>query len=296
MGFKAPITITEALGNIQTRKYLLPSIQRELVWGPDRIIALFDSLMRGYPIGSFLFWKVKDDQKSEFQYYEFIREYHEKDNKHNPKANIAGIGEITAILDGQQRLEALYIGLKGSYANKLPRKRWGDSTSFPKKELYLNLLNEADDFDLKYDFHFLTKEESEVRDEKTLWFKVGKILDFGASEPAQIWAYLVESGLAQSKYAGQTLFKLHDVIHKSPIINYFEDEEQDLDKVLQIFVRVNSQGVSLSYSDLLLSIATSQWKEIDAREEILGFVDEINDIKYNQVSHKFKLYYERRSL
>lgn len=279
MGFKTPITITEALDNIQTRRYLLPSIQRELVWGPDRITVLFDSLMRGYPIGSFLFWKVKDDQKNEFQFYEFIREYHEKDNKHNPKANISGTGEITGILDGQQRLEALYIGLKGSYANKLPRKRWNESASFPKRELYLNLLSEADNFDLKYDFRFLTKEEVNSVDEKTRWFKVGKILEFGASDPSKIWTYLVENGLAQSVFAGQTLFKLHEVIHKALIINYFEDEEQDLDKVLQIFVRVNSQGVSLSYSDLLLSIATSQWKEVDAREEILSFVDEINNIK-----------------
>ena len=39
--------------------YFLPAIQREYVWSPDQIIQLFDSLMRNYPIGSFLFWELQ---------------------------------------------------------------------------------------------------------------------------------------------------------------------------------------------------------------------------------------------
>lgn len=279
MAFKTPITIKEAVNNIHARKYLLPSIQRELVWDVDQITKLFDSLMRDYPIGSFLFWKVEGSQKNNFQFYEFIRKYHQKDTKHNPKASVDGEGEITAILDGQQRLTSLYLGLKGSYAYKLPRKRWSDPTAYPERELYLNLLSESKEFDMKYDFRFLTKEESDYRDDQTYWFKVGKILDFSPDDPSEIYAYLVSNGLATNKYAGQCLFKLHKIIHTDRVINYFEEEEQDLDKVLRIFVRINSGGTPLSYSDLLLSIATSQWEHKDAREEILKFVDEINNIR-----------------
>ncbi|MFC1906755.1 DUF262 domain-containing protein [Chloroflexota bacterium] len=279
MPFKTPITIKEAVNSIHGRKYLLPSIQRELVWDVDQITALFDSLMRDYPIGSFLFWKVDGDQKNNFQFYEFIREYHEVNSKHNPKASVDGLGEITAVLDGQQRLTALYLGMMGSYAYKLPRRRWNDSSAFPKRALYLNLLSESEEYDMKYEFKFLTREESEHRDESTYWFKVGKILEFDAGDPSQIWAFLVTEELSGSKEAGQNLFKLHKIIHTDPIINYFEEEEQDLDKVLRIFVRINSGGTPLSYSDLLLSIATSQWQERDARDEILNFVDEINNIR-----------------
>lgn len=279
MAFKTPITIKEAVNNIHARKYLLPSIQRELVWDVDQITKLFDSLMRDYPIGSFLFWKVEGSQKNSFQFYEFIRKYHQKDSKHNPKASVDGEGEITAILDGQQRLTSLYIGLKGSYAYKLPHKRWSDPTAYPERELYLNLLSESKEFDMKYDFRFLTKEESDYKDDQTYWFKVGKILDFRPDDPSEIYDYLVNNGLATNKYAGQCLFKLHKVIHTDPVINYFEEGEQDLDKVLRIFVRINSGGTPLSYSDLLLSIATSQWEHRDAREEILKFVDELNNIR-----------------
>ena len=58
MGFETPITISKAIGEIQSNKYLLPAIQREFVWSAEQIESLFDSLLRGYPIGSFLFWKV----------------------------------------------------------------------------------------------------------------------------------------------------------------------------------------------------------------------------------------------
>jgi len=62
------------------------------------------------------------------------------------------------------------------------------------------------------------------------------------------------------------------------VISYFLEEDQELDKVLQIFIRINSGGTKLSYSDLLLSIATAQWEEKDAREVIHEFVDDINSI------------------
>src|SRR5690606_31515763 len=52
--------------------------------------------------------------------------------------------------------------------------------------------------------------------------------------------------------------------------------DQDPDKVLEIFVRVNSGGTTLSYSDLLLSMATNQWRELDAREEVRSLVRDLN--------------------
>lgn len=61
-------------------------------------------------------------------------------------------------------------------------------------------------------------------------------------------------------------------------ISYYLEESTELDKVLNIFIRVNSGGTTLSYSDLLLSFATAQWQEKDAREELNKFVDEVNMI------------------
>lgn len=281
MPFETPITIKESIDNVHKKKYLLPSIQRELVWKTLQIERLFDSLMRDYPIGSFLFWRVERQRSKDYQFYEFIRDYHEQDNRHNPKADISGDDDIVAILDGQQRLTALYVGLKGTYAYKLRYARIADKSSFPARMLYLNLLKKSDDMDLEYDFQFLTDEEAKQNDENTFWFKVGGILDM--QKQFEVNKYLIKNRLLsldeeKAQFANETLFDLHSVIHEKRLINYYLEKDQDLDKVLNIFIRVNSGGTQLSYSDLLLSIATAQFEEKDAREEIIGFVDEINTI------------------
>ena len=84
------------------------------------------------------------------------------------------------------------------------------------------------------------------------------------------------AGLGEHDKAYYTLDRLHEVIHRENLINYFEEEDQDLDKVLSIFIRVNSGGTVLSHSDMLLSIATAQWRDLDAREVIHSFVDDLN--------------------
>ncbi|MCZ9313283.1 MAG: hypothetical protein O0V67_07880 [Methanocorpusculum sp.] len=82
----------------------------------------------------------------------------------------------------------------------------------------------------------------------------------------------------QCEYAQDVLSRLYNVIHTQPSITYYKEKSVELDKVLNIFIRVNSGGTILSYSDLLLSIATVQWENYDAREEITELVDEINAI------------------
>lgn len=282
MSFQTPITVKEAVDKIHAKRYLLPAIQREVVWEVDQITRLFDSLMRDYPIGSFLFWHVEKKNTSRYQFYEFVRDYHEKDNPHNPKANVSGEDDVTGILDGQQRLTSLYIGLRGSYAFKEPRKHWNNPQAFPKRRLYLNLLSpkkNGDQTDMIYDFAFLADEISQLNDEDTFWFKVGNILNL--KEQWEVNDYLISKGLTQgsqeqARFANRTLFKLWSVVHENKIINYFLEKDESLDKVLNIFIRVNSGGTILSYSDLLLSIATAQWQNRDAREVIMSFVDELN--------------------
>ena len=73
-------TIADALDGIQRRRYVLPAIQREFVWGTDRICALFDSLMRDYPISSLLYWSVGKENADEYRWYDFVLNYHELDS------------------------------------------------------------------------------------------------------------------------------------------------------------------------------------------------------------------------
>jgi len=281
MSFQTPLLIKDVITEIDKKNYLLPAIQREFIWTPDQIVGLFDSLMQDYPIGSFLFWKIDKDTRTKFQFYEFIRDYHERDNPHNPKANLSGSEATIAILDGQQRLTALYIGLKGSYAEKLPWKWWKSDDAFPKKRLYLNLLSKSQNTDFLYDFHLLTDDEAKKGDSATYWFRVGDILNY--KDLSQVLQYQIDNelttlGKEKSTLVNKTLTTLFEVVHRKPLINYYLETDQEIEKVLNIFIRVNKMGTPLSYSDLLLSIATAQWQERDAREVITAFVDEINEI------------------
>ena len=62
------------------------------------------------------------------------------------------------------------------------------------------------------------------------------------------------------------------------MISFYEEKDQNVDKVLDIFIRTNSGGTQLSHADLLMSVAVAAWKGRDAREEIHGLVDDLNEI------------------
>ena len=275
MAFQTPMTIKNAITCISKNEYVLPAIQREFVWNTDQITRLFDSLMRGYPIGSFLFWDVKKENCQDYKFYGFLADYHERDNRHNPHLDLTGENSITAILDGQQRLTALNIGLRGSYTERTKYKRPTTADAYPKKRLYLNLLEpiEGEDVELMYNLQFLTEEEAQNVIGKH-WFLVSQIQKF--EDLKEIFNYLRNNNIFESEFPQECLCKLYEVICKERLVNCFLEEDQELDKVLNIFIRVNSGGTVLNHSDLLLSIATAQWRNEDAREVVHDLVDDLN--------------------
>lgn len=282
MAYESPLTIADVITDISMNKYVLPAIQREFVWETSQIERLFDSVMQGYPFGAFLFWEFPSEKNNEYVFYTFLQNYYEKKKRHNSKINLAANKNAIAVLDGQQRLTALNIGLTGSYAYKMPHKQWKNDLAFPERKLYLNIVEPAKSETNKYQFSFLTEDEKQ-NDDKHFWFEVGKILNMSKiGDVMKFWANnIVTSQIytqEQSDFANDTLSQLYNTIHTQPSISYYKVKSPELDRVLQIFVRVNSGGTVLSYSDLLLSIATAQWKNLDARKEITEFVDYINEL------------------
>ncbi|EAU41320.1 hypothetical protein FP2506_01095 [Fulvimarina pelagi HTCC2506] len=272
-------TIKDTLESIRDKRFALPAIQREFVWRPDQICRLFDSIMQGYPFGTFLYWRVEQESADEYQFYQFMRDYHEKDHAHCDRLEDRPAGPLTAVLDGQQRLTALNIGIRGSMALKLPGKWWTNSSAFPKRKLYLNLLSgaEVDEAGARYDFAFRIEEDDTKDTGGACWFRVGKILEMKSGPEMLKWL----NGRVPPENlndAFETLDRLHRVVHSDKLVAFYEEKSQELDRVLNIFIRLNSGGTVLSYSDLLLSIATAQWSRYDAREEIHSLVDEINQI------------------
>lgn len=282
---EAPITIGEAVRSIVAQKYLLPSIQREFVWSGERTESLFDSLLRGYPVGSFLFWKVEASNSRKYRFYEFMQNWDEQKNRRLKPIEILDPRELIVILDGQQRLTSFTIGLVGYRAERMKYRRASSANAYPKKKLYLNLTapypaNEMG-LDRVYDFRFLTDAEV-AKNADIVWFPVSSVMDFAKGEADYDTGKLIRYTISKqlTDHGGEALTRLCDALLKTPTIHYFREDEQSLQTVLNIFVRLNSGGVPLSYSDLLLSIASAQWKT-DAREAVFGLVDDLNAIGYH---------------
>ncbi|GAA9856556.1 DUF262 domain-containing protein [Helicobacter pylori] len=266
-------------------RYFLPNIQREYVWlkkaDEKKIEQLFDSILRGYPIGSFLFWKLQkediaksdeqDENKLNFQLYQFITNYDER-KPHNEKIRIEQIrrDDLSIVLDGQQRLTSLYIGLKGTRTLRRKYAKKNNPNDYEEKRLYLNLKHQPnmDNPEDNYQFEFHAK--APTNDKNHFWFKVGDILELENG----VLNYAQEHGLKGN--ALDLLEKLKDAFCTKQLISFFEEKEKNLNKVLNIFIRVNSGGVKLSYSDLLMSILTASFSS-DIREKMNELVDALKD-------------------
>lgn len=286
-GFQAPITIHQAIDRVRKNEYLLPAFQREFVWSSDQIEKLFDSLMKGYPISSMLFWKVKGETKTDFRFYQFLKQYIQFHKTHNESTNTDQVNDFHAILDGQQRLTALFIGLCGSYAFKEYRRAYAYSEwSYPTRHLYLNISKtySEEESDREFIFSFIDKAISKEKDlfsdnENNKWFRVGRILSLHQDENYDLDDFAEEMEL--DKESKKMIKRLDKVVHTDLIINYYEEDDQKPDKAVNIFVRINSGGTYLSFSDILMSIAVANWKEKDARNEIYNLVDNIGSKGFN---------------
>jgi len=283
--YQSGLTIKDALEAVSKNHYVLPAIQREFVWKPEQICRLFDSLMQGYPFGTFLFWKVEPEKSSDFKFFGFVQNFHERDSAHCPELGTLPNRELTAVLDGQQRITALNIGLRGSMSIKEPNKWRTNPNAFPKRTLHVDLLAVRGDEDEgeAYRFRFMEAQKA-AADDKAMWYPVPDILTIPNVAKLSQWLYgkmAARSIAADSDVfnrASDVLHQLYQVVHVVPNLTFYTEKSQVLDRVLRIFIRMNSGGTVLSYSDLLLSIAVAQWSKLDARQEIHSLVDDINRI------------------
>ena len=247
--------------------FWLPNIQRPFVWSEEQICRLFDSILRQYPISTLLIWKTREN----VQHRKFIDNFKEVHRQHLSDFKVLGNEKKKClVLDGQQRLQSLYIGLCGSYNGK---------------ELYLDILSgeSAAPDDIRYKFKFI--------DPKTATFPHFRLKDivFSNDRPRVI-AERIEAK-ADRKLTDDEKDKIKD--HVDLIRETFLNESgigyQELDSidqptlyqtddVVEIFIRANSGGTQLGKSDLLFSLLTSSWD--DAGENMEELLDDINKQGY----------------
>ena len=112
--------LSSIVHEIERGSVKVPQFQRDFVWSKDKSARLLDSLLKGFPIGTFILWKTDEELRS-------IRNLGGVDLLPTPKGD-----SVQYVLDGQQRLTSLFATLKG-----LTVQRTGRTENF--REMYVDL-------------------------------------------------------------------------------------------------------------------------------------------------------------
>ena len=262
--------IVRALNDAESNGGLwLPNIQRPFVWSEEQIEKLFDSIMREYPISTLLVWRTREKVK----HRKFITDW--KDSLKVSDAYVMENADAKGmVLDGQQRLQSLIIGLAGSYNGK---------------ELHFDVLSgaKASPEDIRYRFRFLPATSAQWP-----WVKFKEVLkDMSrgrklAMEVAQEVSASAPAGLSDdhAKRVQKNIARAqHEFISDENISYQLLDGVDDpdaytIEDVVEIFIRANSGGTKLGKSDLLFSLLASEWALAD--EEMEELLEELNRTGY----------------
>lgn len=264
------ITIYEALQNIKDGKYVMPAFQRQYVWSMEQIEKLWDSILLDYPIATFLFWHVDDDNVTWDTYFcNFLSSVTFDSRKQADSVNYE-LSSIdvkltdTAVLDGQQRLTSLYLSLFGDafIRQKHARKKSGGGI-VTKLLIELNknklTVDEEEYNSKKYDIKFSEK----VGKLSPTQFEIRKILE-PKFQDETTREKAIEDAIANvpadsKDYARGILNKLYEKIFVEKLIRYTEIRDMKQDDALEMFVRFNSGGKALRKSEITMSILEAYW-------------------------------------
>ena len=283
-------TIVGLLNQIANDEVVLPAIQRDFVWSDAQTHRLLDSVMRGYPIGIALLWETYND----VQYRSFVKEF-----RHGSLATYRDNTErrrLRVVLDGQQRLQSLYIALHGQldgramYLDLLSRQRWDDADSERFVFEYATRSQiERRNAESASQAVERAEEDEDEDDETPEWFaavhdlfmmpakgrrelvkQLGSALRLTEDEHTLLDENL---GMFDDVFTrDENILKLSTIDENLPSESPYRKTETD---VLEIFVRINREGTALNRSDLIFSMIKLNWKE--SAEGLPEFVDAINE-------------------
>lgn len=268
------ITIYEALENIKNGKYVMPAFQRQYVWSMAQIEKLWDSILLDYPIATFLFWHIDENNVSEDTYFcNFLPEITFNNSKQPVSANY-GLKTIdlkktdTAILDGQQRLTSLFLSLFGNALVKQKFERGdGGFRAQLLVELDKNKAGDVEEFNSKKFGITFTNKVAKITPTQ---FEIKRILEEefrNENTRAQAIENVVAPVPNDSKeYARKILNKLCEKVFEEKLIRYTEIRDMKEDDALEMFVRFNNGGKPLKKSEITMSIIEAYWASF--REKI----------------------------
>ncbi|MUV56254.1 DUF262 domain-containing protein [Halogeometricum sp. CBA1124] len=310
-------TVREMLPRLNRSLYI-PCLQRDYCWSQNQIKMLWDSLLRGLPLGSLLVWNDERDEPRREPAYSFIQHYVDSrsfsfEDHIQRYSQRFGFDELpesySLVLDGQQRLTSFYISLTGSFTTRKHGGWVSNRGAWNQRELYFDLLSgnqsSEHDRDLVYGFDFRkTGGLSEAGDR--YWFPVNRLVD--DSEGLSEDSFLGKDVLLREGFSGvskgmsddeQTLVKENierlwwGVNQREAIL--YEQTLTDEKSARELFIRRNKGGKVLSGVDILLALLTGYWQKVDheggptdAKKQIEQFTKTLSeDTELSQLGFSF---------
>lgn len=267
-------TLFGLLSQIDRDEIVLPAMQRPFVWKEDRIYRLVDSLLRGFPIGAVMLWRTTTVQR-------FRRLPRDLDTETTEVFNFEETSTDTSnkylVLDGQQRLTSLFAAFKGTYNHK---------------RLFIDVLSgsaEGKDpgneyYDCKFlkndDATNLTNAKGGIRRYYVPIQELIKINPIHAASAAFRKAQELKLNEVESERITDIFIRCATILGNSKSLQVITVDEDPsyvtpIEEILEIFVRVNSGGLVLHKSDLLMSLLDIQWHDI--QPELQRLIRDINE-------------------
>lgn len=258
-----PITVAEVLSKISDNVYVLPVIQRRLVWNEDKMELLFDTLLKGNSFGGIMVIEEEKETKPLFAFRYFTKDGSLVDSINLEKLN----QNHYFVIDGQQRLQSFYMGIMGSINGKI---------------LFFDLFSDYNN--LEFDFEFesdasrlpkinLDRVDQTLKEHK--WYPVNQL--FKLLKDANDEDYIADTIVKSESIADDEIKKLHvtknvrtffkNIFYGKHIgiakvaINKNLDEVSNRQRIVELFRRLNDGGTRLSAYDLVASILKGfEWK------------------------------------
>jgi hypothetical protein len=290
-------SIKDLINDINRGKIVLPAMQRSFVWPEQKIYDLFDSLMRDFPIGTCLFWEIHNDTLEKFAFNQFIKVVDEQKLKmQRGDSAKEGLSDYIAVLDGQQRITSLYVGISGHWRTHVKGRKYEDESSYFNRYLCINLMSIPQTEEEKYPLAFVPENEigDVIEDEngvKKYWLKISDVFDDNFEYGEFLPDLNAEKLFLPPKQLSQTMKmirRLDDALKTRQNVNYYPSKNRSLPEVIDIFVRVNSGGQKLAASDLMLSVASGTQGDTDIHIKMKEAIDEINSAP-RKVETAFKI-------
>ena len=231
-------TLRHLADNIKRGDIALPELQRPFVWSNSKVRDLFDSMFRGFPVGYLLFWETGAEVGAR-------------------QIGVAGKDARVArwlIVDGQQRMTSLYSVLAGE---KVVREDYSESRvklAFRPRDAHFSVADATTERNPEF-----------LKDVTELWG------DFRATTSKFFAEY--ESARGELDPASRNAWE--DAIDRVRDLQSFPfsvvelDSSVDEERVAEVFVRINSEGVKLNQADFILTLMSVFWD--DGRKQLEAF-------------------------